>query len=60
MYALQRKQRGSDTRDPLFGWNMVLLNLTTGALLGYSSENSRVSLKVPAVSVQYVSPTLVQ
>lgn len=27
---------------------MVLLNLTTGALLGYSSENSSVNLKVPA------------
>ena len=32
----------------LFGWNMVDLNFTTGALLGYSSLNSKVKLKVPA------------
>ena len=38
----------------LFGWNIVLLNLTTGALLGYSSENSSVSLKVPAKHVQMI------
>lgn len=30
------------------GWKMLDTNFTTGALLGYSSENSRVSLKVPA------------
>ena len=32
----------------LLGWNMLDLNFTTGALLGYSSEKSMVSLKVPA------------
>ena len=32
----------------LFGWNILDLNFTTGALFGYSSENSIVSLKVPA------------
>ena len=33
--------------DALLGWNIADLNFTTGALLGYSSVNSRVSLKVP-------------
>ena len=32
----------------LFGWNICDLNLTTGALFGYSSVKTRVSLKVPA------------
>lgn len=31
----------------LLGWNICDLNFTTGALFGYSSVNSRVSLKVP-------------
>ena len=33
--------------NSLFGWNIRDLNFTDGALLGYSSENSNVSLKVP-------------
>lgn len=32
----------------LLGWNMVEVNFTTGALLGYSSVNSIVSLNVPS------------
>ena len=33
--------------DALLGWNIADLNFTKGALLGYSSVNSKVSLKVP-------------
>lgn len=50
----KQQECGGDVKHSLFGWNMVLLNLTTGALFGYSSENSRVSLKVPATTVQAV------
>lgn len=32
----------------LLGWNMVVLKRTTGALLGYSSENAIVRQKTPA------------
>lgn len=39
---LAREVEGS-----LFGWNILDLNFTTGALFGYSSVNSSVSLKVP-------------
>ena len=31
----------------LFGWNILVKNFTCGALLGNSSENSTVNLKVP-------------
>jgi hypothetical protein len=31
-----------------FGWNIFDTNLTVGGLLGYSSVNSIVSLKVPS------------
>lgn len=34
-------------RDSLFGWNILDKNFTTGGLLGYSSLNVMVSLKVP-------------
>ena len=30
------------------GWNIFVLNLTVGGLLGYSSVNSKVSRKVPS------------
>ena len=43
------QRHGQACYSSLFGWNILDLNFTTGALLGYSSENSRVSLKVPAV-----------
>lgn len=33
-----------------FGWNIFEMNLTVGGLLGYSSVNSTVNLKVPAKS----------
>ena len=42
----------------MFGWNIFVTNLTVGALFGYSSMNSRVSLKVP--SSQAVSSGLEQ
>lgn len=32
----------------LFGWNILVRNLTVGALFGYSSVNSTLSLKVPS------------
>ena len=33
--------------DSLLGWYIFVTNFTTGALLGYSSVKSMVSLKVP-------------
>ena len=41
------REKREKNKDKLFGWNMRETNLTTGALLGYSSENWRVTLKVP-------------
>lgn len=35
-------------RDALFGWNILVRNLTVGALFGYSSVNSTLSLNVPS------------
>ena len=35
----------------MLGWNILERNLTTGGLLGYSSLNSRVNLKVPSYKV---------
>lgn len=32
----------------LFGWNILVRNLTVGALFGYSSVNSTLSLNVPS------------
>jgi hypothetical protein len=43
-----RNTRPGWTLGALLGWNMLDLNFTTGALFGYSSENSIVSLNVPA------------
>ena len=32
----------------LFGWNILVRNFTVGALFGYSSVNSTLSLNVPS------------
>ena len=34
--------------DALFGWNIFVRNFTVGALFGYSSVNSTLSLNVPS------------
>lgn len=49
--GLSRTDSHANKVDSLLGWNICDLNLTTGALFGYSSVNAKVSLKVPASSV---------
>ena len=39
---------GERRRRALFGWNILVRNLTVGALFGYSSVNSTLSLNVPS------------
>lgn len=44
----QARAAAAEGERVLFGWNILVKNFTVGALFGYSSVNSTLSLNVPS------------